>query len=54
MHLDDIERSIENKTNKNMFLYMWLSDNYERLNLGKLSILFWIVTQIFLLLPRMQ
>ena len=35
MHLDDIERSIENKTNKNMFLYMWLSDNYERLNLGK-------------------
>lgn len=35
MHLDDIERDIENKTNKNMFLYMWLSDNYERLNLGK-------------------
>ncbi len=35
MHLDDIERTIENKTNKNMFLYMWLSDNYERLNLGK-------------------
>ncbi|SYW14953.1 ParA family protein [Oenococcus oeni] len=35
MHLDDIERDIENKTNKNMLLYMWLSDNYERLNLGK-------------------
>ena len=27
MHLDDIETSIENNTNKNMLLYMWLSDN---------------------------
>lgn len=35
MHLDDIERDIENKTNKNMMLYMWLSDNYDRLNLEK-------------------
>ncbi|MFK4974489.1 ParA family protein [Lactococcus garvieae] len=33
MRLDDIERDIENKTNKNMLLYLWLSDNYERLNL---------------------
>lgn len=35
MHLDDIERDIENKSNKNMLLYMWLSDNYDRLNLDK-------------------
>lgn len=37
MHLDDIETNIENKTNKNMLLYMWLSDNYDRLNLSKYS-----------------
>lgn len=30
MHLDDIETSIENKTNKNMMLYLWLYDNYEK------------------------
>ena len=35
MHLDDIETSIENNTNKNMLLYMWLSDNYDPLNLGQ-------------------
>ena len=35
MHLDDIETNIENKTNKNMLLYMWLSDNYDSLNLAK-------------------
>lgn len=35
MHLDDIETSIENKTNKNMLLYMWLSDNYEKLHIDK-------------------
>lgn len=35
MHLDDIETVIENKTNKNMLLYMWLSDNYDRLDLSK-------------------
>lgn len=35
MHLDDIETSIENNTNKNMLLYMWLSDNYELLNLAQ-------------------
>ena len=35
LHLDDVEREIENKTNKNMMLYMWLSDNFYRLNLGK-------------------
>lgn len=35
MHLDDIESDIENKTNKNMLLYMWLSDNYEHLNLDR-------------------
>ena len=35
MHLDDIETSIENNTNKNMLLYMWLSDNYDSLNLGQ-------------------
>lgn len=35
MHLDDIETSIENNTSKNMLLYMWLSDNYESLNLNQ-------------------
>jgi chromosome partitioning protein len=35
MHLDDIERQIENKTNKNMLLYLWLADNYEKMNLSK-------------------
>lgn len=34
MRLDDIERDIENKTNKNMLLYLWLADNYERLDIG--------------------
>lgn len=34
MHLDEIERNIESNPNKNMLLYMWLSDNYERLNLN--------------------
>lgn len=34
MHLDDIETDIENKTNKNMLLYMWLSDNYEQLHIA--------------------
>lgn len=37
MHLDDIERRIENRTNKNMLLYLWLSDNYESLNLSNLD-----------------
>lgn len=31
--LDTIEKDIENKTNKNMLFYLWLSDNYERLEL---------------------
>lgn len=35
MHLDDVESEIDNKTNKNMLLYMWLSDNYDRLNLDR-------------------
>ena len=35
MHLDQIETSIENKTNKNMLLYMWLADNYDALHLDK-------------------
>lgn len=35
MHLDDIETSIENNTNKNMLLYMWLADNYDSYNLGQ-------------------
>ena len=33
MRLDAIERDIENKTNKNMLLYLWFADNYERVNL---------------------
>lgn len=35
MHLDDIETSIENMTNKNMRLYMWLNNNFDRLNLNQ-------------------
>lgn len=35
MHLDVIEKEIENRTNKNMLIYMWLSDNYVRLNLER-------------------
>lgn len=35
MHLDDIETLIENKTNKNMMLYLWLYDNYQKLNIDK-------------------
>lgn len=34
MHLDNIEHSIENDTNKNMLMYLWLADQYENLNLG--------------------
>lgn len=34
MHLDDIETNIENMTNKNMRLYMWLNNNYNRLHIG--------------------
>ncbi len=30
MHLDDIETLIENKTDKNMKLYMWLYNNYKK------------------------
>lgn len=33
MRLDAIERDIENKTNKNMLLYLWFADNYERVSL---------------------
>lgn len=33
MRLDTIERDIENKTNKNMLLYLWFADNYERVGL---------------------
>jgi len=35
LRLDEIERGIENKSNKNMLLYMWLSDNYEPLDLAR-------------------
>lgn len=35
MHLDDIETLIENKTNKNMMLYLWLYDNYQKLHIDK-------------------
>lgn len=39
MHLDAIETSIENNTNKNMLLYMWLADQYEELDLGRFDYL---------------
>lgn len=39
MHLDAIETSIENNTNKNMLLYMWLADQYENLNLNRFDYL---------------
>lgn len=35
MHLDEIERSIENRTDKNMLMYLWLADNYGKLNLDQ-------------------
>lgn len=35
MHLDDIETTIENMTNKNMRLYMWLNNNYDSLDLSQ-------------------
>lgn len=35
MKLDSIEKELENKSNKDMLLYMWLEDNYEPLNLAK-------------------
>lgn len=35
MKLDDIESELENKSNKNMILYMWLEDNYHHLGLDK-------------------
>ncbi|MDE3734073.1 ParA family protein [Streptococcus suis] len=35
MNLDWIEASLEHKTNKDMLLYMWLEDNYEKYNLGQ-------------------
>lgn len=35
MKLDEIERELENKSNKDMLLYMWLEDNYQHLKLDK-------------------
>ncbi|GAA3631079.1 ParA family protein [Lactobacillus hamsteri] len=35
MHLDDIETNIENMTNKNMRLYMWLNNNFDKLNISQ-------------------
>lgn len=35
MHLDEIETSIENQTNKNMLMYMWLNDNYDKLEMDQ-------------------
>ena len=29
MQLDQVESQLESNPNKNMLLYMWLSDNYE-------------------------
>jgi virC1 protein len=39
LHLDDIERSLENQTSKNMLLYLWLADNYNKLNLDQFDYL---------------
>lgn len=33
--LDKVESSLENKSNKDMLLYMWLEDNYEEKDLGQ-------------------
>lgn len=35
MHLDDIETNIENMTNKNMRLYMWLNNNFDSLGINQ-------------------
>lgn len=37
MHLDDVVRDLENKTNKNMLLYLWLYDNYHDMGLDKID-----------------
>lgn len=34
VYLDEIEKSIETQTNKNMLLYMWFSQNFNYLNLS--------------------
>lgn len=34
MRLDSIEKDLENKGNKDMLLYMWLQDNYDKYELG--------------------
>lgn len=35
MQLDQVESQLESNSNKNMMLYMWLSDNYESKNLDR-------------------
>lgn len=37
MKLDDIEKELETKGNKDMLLYMWLHDNYDRYNLDQVD-----------------
>lgn len=39
MQLDAIERDLENKSNKDMLLYMWLKDNYVSMNLGRFDVI---------------
>lgn len=35
MRLDNAEKAVENQTNKNMLLFMWMNDNYEEKGLDK-------------------
>ncbi len=53
MHLDDIETNIENMTNKNMRLYMWLNNNFDKLNISQYDYIIIDCIQTFLLLLKM-
>ncbi|MDJ1089971.1 ParA family protein [Macrococcoides caseolyticum] len=35
MRLDEVEKNISTKSNKDMLFYMWLEDHYEEMNLNK-------------------
>lgn len=39
LQLDSIEKALENKVNKDMLLYMWLSDNYEAKGLDQFDVI---------------
>ena len=40
MNLDEIEKSLETNPSKDMFMYMWFEDNFNRYNLGEYDFIF--------------